>query len=104
VPEDVTVSDAPEAERYEIHVGGELAGYAEYRGRGTVRALVHTEIDPRFEGRGLGSRLIHDALEDVRATGHRLVPMCPFVAKYLHEHHEYLDLVEPHIRTAFGLP
>jgi predicted GNAT family acetyltransferase len=100
---EITVADVPGAQRYEIRVDGELAGYAEYRGRTRNRAFTHTEIDPRFEGQGLGSKLISAALEDARATDHTVVPICPFVHAYLAKHPEYLDLLEPHIRTAFHL-
>jgi len=102
--DDIVLTEAPEAERYEIRVGGELAGFLEYRGRGDVRALVHTEIDPAYEGRGLGGRLVGFVLDDVRAReGMTIVPVCSFVHKYLAEHEEYLDLLQPHIRKAFHL-
>ena len=99
----MTVTDNPERERYEILVDGSLAGFAEYRGRGETRTFTHTEVDERYEGQGVGSRLIHDALEDARAKGLHVMPMCPFVRAYIGRHPEYLDLVEPRIRTAFGL-
>ena len=101
----IEIGDAPERERYEIRVDGELAGFAEYRGgQGETRALTHTEIDPAFEGQGLGSQLIAHALADVRAIGKLVLPVCPFVKAYLAEHPADLDLVEPRIRHAFGLP
>ena len=100
----VTVRNAPEAERYEILVDGELAGFAEYRGGGPMRALTHTEIDERFGGQGLGSRLITAVLDDIRGQGDHVLPLCPFVKAFLAEHREYLDLVEPQHRRAFNLP
>jgi predicted GNAT family acetyltransferase len=60
------VADAPERERYEVSVDREFAGYTMYRRRPGLIAFVHTEIAPRFEGRGLGSRLIAYALDDAR--------------------------------------
>ena len=101
---DVTVVEAPDRERYEIHVDGELGGFAEYRGRGETRAFTHTEIDPRYEGGGLGSRLLGEALDDVRQRGMHVLPSCPFLEAYLIRHPEQLDLVEPRIRRAFSLP
>lgn len=97
------VTDHPERERYEIHVDGELAGFAEYRGRTDTRSFTHTEIDERFEGRGLGGELVRQALDDVRAKGLQVIPICPFVKAYLARHPEYLDLVDPRLRAAFGL-
>lgn len=99
----ITLSNAPDRERYEIHVDSELAGYLEYRGRGETRALVHTEVFEGNEGRGLGGRLVRHTLEDARAQGFKIVPICPFVHRYLAEHEEYLDLMEPYIRKAFHL-
>ena len=99
----VTVAEAPDRERYEITVDGELAGFAEYRGPGATRAFTHTEIDERFEGQGLGSTLIRETLDDVRRHGRHVLPICPFVKDFLDRHDEYLDLVEPRIRRSFGL-
>ncbi len=102
--EDVTMREAPEAERYEILVDGEIAGYAEYRGRAAVRAFTHTEIAEGHEGQGLASRLVKFALDDARARQLQVVPVCPFVADYLTRHREDLDLVAPELRRAFNLP
>jgi hypothetical protein len=99
----ITVAEAAEQERYEVFVDGELAGWSEYRGGGDPRAFTHTEIDPRFEGQGVGSALVRQAIEDVRARGMHVLPMCPFVRAYLARHPEDLDVVQPNIRRAFGL-
>jgi predicted GNAT family acetyltransferase len=55
--------------------------------------LVHTEIDPALEGQGLGDRLVAGALDDLRAHGRKLVPLCPFVRAYLRRHPDQADLV-----------
>jgi predicted GNAT family acetyltransferase len=69
-----------------------------------VRAFTHTEIDPRFEHRGLATELIGTALDDVRAQGLHILPICPLVKAFLVDHRDYLDLVEPPHRAAFNLP
>ncbi|HYC82247.1 MAG TPA: GNAT family N-acetyltransferase, partial [Solirubrobacterales bacterium] len=96
-------SDDREAGRYLIVVGGEPAGFAQYRDRGWALAFVHTEIDDRFEGQGLGGRLVSAALDDVRSGGLSVLPFCPFVRGYIARHHEYLDLVPEAQRSQFGL-
>lgn len=91
----VTVVDAPERGRYEVRVGGEVAGYAVYQsvdGRDGVLEMPHTVIEPAHEGQGLGSRLITGALDDVRRKGATLVPTCPFVRAFLDKHPDYADL------------
>ncbi len=80
--------------RYEITVDGRPAGHTRYRRAGDVLTFVHTEIDAEFEGRGLGSRLVHDALADVRAQGVRVRPLCSFVAAYLERHPDEADVAD----------
>jgi len=89
----VTVRDEPAGARYELFVEGELAGFATYRRRDGVMTIPHTEVEPRFEGRGLGARLARFALDDARGHGWRVVPACPFVRSYIERHPEYADLV-----------
>ncbi len=88
------VRDNQQLLRFEIHDDGKLAGFAQYVRRPGRIFFVHTEIDPAFEGRGLGSRLAAGALDATRATGERVVPLCPFIAQYIERHPEYGDLVD----------
>jgi predicted GNAT family acetyltransferase len=81
------------AKRYELWSGDELAGFASFRtGPGWIR-IFHAEVQPAFEGHGLGSRLAAGALDDVRSQGIGVIPACPFIANYVHDHSEYADLV-----------
>lgn len=90
----ITVADAPQEDRYEIRVDGELAGFTQYfRHRGVI-TFIHTEILPEYEGQGLGSQLVRQALDDVRAAGGTVVARCPFVKSFIRRHaDEYGDLV-----------
>ncbi|BCM65106.1 MULTISPECIES: GNAT family N-acetyltransferase [Streptomyces] len=81
--------------RYEIRVDGKRAGLTAYRDHGAQRVFHHTEIDDAFAGQGLASRLVQEALTDVRESGKRIVPVCPYVAKFLQRHDEFADLVDP---------
>lgn len=97
----VEVTDNAELSRYEARVGGELAGFAQYRVDGRRMTLVHTEVDPRFEGRGVGSQLAKVALEDVGRQGLDVVPRCPFIAAYVRRHPDlYLGLVPEPLRES----
>lgn len=82
------------AGRYVISVGGAVAGSAWFSRDGEVLTFTHTEVDPAFNGQGLGSLLVAGALADVRASGLRAVPRCAFVARYVSRHPEVADLVE----------
>jgi predicted GNAT family acetyltransferase len=90
----VSVRDNPEAHRYEVTVDGRVAGFVLYRRRHPRQTvLVHTEIDEAFEGEGLGSVLAAGALDDIRVNAGSVVPACPFIARFIARHHEYMDLV-----------
>ena len=102
-PADPVVTNDPDSERFEVTVGGELAGFAKYRGIGENRDFTHTEIDDRLEGRGLGSTLIRTALDETRAEGLGVIPHCPFVRRFIGRHPEYFDLVPQKRRHEFGL-
>ena len=100
----VTVTEAPDRRRFEVRVAGELAGFTRYEVRGGAYAFLHTEIDPAFEGQGLGSRLVRGALEEMRRRGTAVLPYCPFVRGFIEHHHDYLDLVPSDSRERFALP
>jgi len=91
---DVQVQDNPGHHRFELLVDGELAGQAAYRVRDGLVVVTHSEVDPKFRGRGLANELARQTLDTLRERGERVVPACPFFAKYVSEHHEYDDIVE----------
>jgi predicted GNAT family acetyltransferase len=98
------VIDNAAQSRYEILSDGELAGFALYELNGDRITMYHTEIDPAFEGKGLGGQLAREALEDVRSRGLMLEPLCPFIASFIRHHpDEYLDLVVPEMREQLTL-
>jgi uncharacterized protein len=101
--ERIEVADAPERDRYELSIDGEVVGFTAYRSRPGLIAFVHTEVDERLQGRGLGDRLIRFALEDARARGLAALPFCPFVKAFIERHREFEALVPDTYRERFGL-
>ena len=79
--------------RYEARVEGVLAGIAEYTLGPGVITMTHTEVEPRFEGRGVGSALARTALDDARQHGLMVQPRCHFIAGWIERHPGYADLV-----------
>ncbi len=93
------ITNAPSRDRYEAHIDGELAGVLEYKvARGRI-ALIHTEVPPVHEGRGVGSALVRFALDDARRRELRVIPTCPYVQDYLKRHPEAEDIVVGRART-----
>jgi len=91
--QEIRVADNPDAHRFEIYLGERLAGFTAYDLAPGRIVFTHTEIDPSFEGKGLGGRLASKALDEVRGRGLTVVARCPFIAAYLARHPEYADLL-----------
>ncbi|MGE3192670.1 MAG: GNAT family N-acetyltransferase [Microbacteriaceae bacterium] len=82
--------------RYVLKRGDEELGEAVYEAgpHGEI-VFTHTEIDPDKQEKGMGSRLIKAALDDVAAhSTARVVAKCPFVFRYISEHDEYKPLTQ----------
>ena len=98
------VTDDREHKRYLISEDGEQVGLMTYRLRSGLIELLHTEVDPDHGGRGLAGTLVRTVLDDARARGLEVVPLCPYVAEFIGEHRDaYLDLVPEGQRDQFGL-
>ena len=91
---ELTVTDVPQAGRYEARAADRVLGLAAYRRHGDQVVFTHTEVDPDAGGSGVGSTLVRGALDDVRAHGRRVVPRCPFVRAWIERHPDYADLVD----------
>ena len=100
----IHVLDVSERSRFEVRVVEDTAGFTEYRRVPGRIAFVHTLIDPRFEGQGLGSRLVSTALTEARSEGVDVLPYCPFVRAYIASHTEFVELVPESMRATFDLP
>lgn len=83
------VRDNPAASRFELPLGDGTVAFLDYRRREGALWLTHAEVPPAWEGKGVGSRLVQGALEQVRAAGGRVVPVCGFVVAWMRRHPEY---------------
>jgi predicted GNAT family acetyltransferase len=79
--------------RYELTVDGHLAAtyYAISDG---VITFIHTEVPPELGGKGVASRLIGGALDQVRAEGLKVIAQCPFVKAFIGKNADYADLLK----------
>lgn len=89
----LTVENVPEDQAYVAHAGDQVAGRAEYQLAKALVVFTHTEVEPRFEGQGVGGTLVREALDDVRSRGLSVLPLCPFVKAWIGRHPDYQDLV-----------
>ena len=98
-PAEAEVVDVPESSRYELRLAERLIGLAAYHRRDNRIAFTHTEVHESWEGRGFGSRLAAAALDDATRQGLDVVPLCPFIARYIERHPEYAGLLAPTYQT-----
>lgn len=80
------------AHRFELEVDGHVAA-AYYELKPGVITFTHTEVPKELGGKGVGSKLVKGALEQVRRDGLKVVPDCPFVNAYIEKHPEQADLL-----------
>jgi uncharacterized protein len=79
--------------RFELTMEGHLAA-AYYRTDGEVVTFEHTEVPKELGGKGVGSKLVQGALDQVRAEGLKVIAECPFVKGWIGKHPHYQDLLK----------
>ncbi|WP_433248320.1 GNAT family N-acetyltransferase [Streptosporangium sp. CA-135522] len=89
----VDVKLSPGGDHFEAEADGKYAGRLELVRRHGVIIYTHTEVDPEFEGKGVGGALVRTALDAARAEDVKIVPSCSFVKAWLERHTDYADLV-----------
>jgi uncharacterized protein len=87
------VRNNTERSRYELVVGAEVVGVADYRDEDDVRVFPHTQINAQLRGQGFGAKLVQAALDDTRASGRRVLAHCWYVAEFIDTNPEYQDLL-----------
>jgi predicted GNAT family acetyltransferase len=90
---DITVRHNAGRQRFEILDAGNVIGkaaYKEYDGGDTPqRIFYHTVINEEYGGQGLAGQLATAALDETVSAGAGIVPVCPFIKKFLTKHPEY---------------
>ena len=90
---DIAVSRNEKKHQYEAHLNGQRVGLSRFQLAPGQITFTHTEVEPEFEGKGVGSTLAKRALDDVRARGEKVVAQCPFIKEYIERHPAYADLL-----------
>lgn len=58
-----------------------------------VLDLLHTFVPAEARGEGVGEALVNRALDHARENGLKVIPSCPFVARWLDAHPDQADVV-----------
>ena len=90
----VTVDDNPIESRYEASIDGALVGVSQYELTPDTIVFLHTVVAQEYEGQGVGSAIARYALDDARARGLTVRPLCPYIRGWVQRHPEYADLIQ----------
>jgi predicted GNAT family acetyltransferase len=86
------VANNTAAGRYELVEADQLA-YADYRLQGDVLIIDYVFSPPELRGTGTAGRLMQGLVNDVRARGLKITPLCGYAATWLRRHREAVDLL-----------
>ncbi len=78
--------------QYEFNIDGFIAKI-EYIRTGNKIYLTHTEVPGELEGQGIASDLVKKVLADIQQKELKVVPLCPFIDKYVKRHPEWNFIV-----------
>ena len=90
---DLSVVDVAQSSRFELFLGSERVGLADYSVAGDVVTVPHVETDPAHQGQGFAAVLMDGVMESVRAHGQKIRPVCPYASAYMRRRPETLDLL-----------
>lgn len=79
---------------YVVRVDGAVAQMTYSRAGETMIIIDHTEVPDAMRGRSVGQALVRRAVEDARAEGRSIVPLCPFAKAQFSRHPEWHDVLK----------
>jgi predicted GNAT family acetyltransferase len=85
------IEHQPARRRFEVTLDGHQ-GRIEYELHPGLMTIVHTEVDPALEGRGVAGALVRAALEHARQQGLKVDAECSYTRSYMERHPETMDL------------
>jgi len=85
------VSDNRELQRFELPVGDQVV-FADYRRQPGRLVITHVEAPPNLRGAGHAGQLMLGLLEEARAEGVKVLPICGYARAWMQRHPEYRDL------------
>jgi len=90
----VELEDNGSKGRYVIRVDGHEAEMTYTRAGERLVIIDHTGVPDALRGRRIGQQLVLRAVEDARAGGYTLLPLCPFAKAQIERHPEWQDVVQ----------
>ena len=93
-PNDILLEEGASKGRYVYRLGAEEAQMTFSKAGERLIIIDHTEVPDAFRGQGAGLRLVSRAVEDARAAGKKIIPLCPFANAQFRRHPEWADVLD----------
>ncbi|MEM9616649.1 MAG: GNAT family N-acetyltransferase [Pseudomonadota bacterium] len=91
---DIKRTESETKGRYVVRIDGAEAELT-YSRAGETRIIIdHTHVPETLKGRGIGVMLVSRAVEDARAEGKKIIPLCPFAKMQFGRHPEWGDVLQ----------
>ena len=78
---------------FEAKWDGEKAGLMTYSMANDKMIIDHTEVNPGFNGKGIGKELVFAAVEFARNENLKIIPLCPFANATFKKYPENQDVL-----------
>lgn len=91
---EIALDEGPGKGRYVYRGDGAEAELTFSKAGASLLIIDHTEVPAVFRGMGVGQALVLRAVEDARASGRRILPLCPFAAAQFRRHPEWVDVLD----------
>jgi uncharacterized protein len=80
--------------RYVVRLAGAAAEMTYSRAGETMIIIDHTEVPDAMRGRSVGQALVRRAVEDARAEGRSIIPLCPFAKAQIARNPDWQDVLK----------
>jgi predicted GNAT family acetyltransferase len=91
---EITRKETESKGRYATVVDGHEAEMTYSRAGTSTIIIDHTGVPDALRGRGVGQALVLRGVEDARAEGRKIVPLCPFARAQIARHPEWQDVLQ----------
>ena len=86
--------EGPTKGRYVLLLDGLEAEMTYSRAGERLLIIDHTGVPDALRGRGVGEALVRRGVEDARAEGRLILPLCPFAKAQIQRHPEWQDVLK----------
>ncbi len=86
---DVFVNHNIPRNRFEVDLDDDHQAVLIYMIKAGLFVMLHTEVPPQFEGRGIAGKMAKEALQFAAREGLKVRSYCTFTTRYIERHPEY---------------